>query len=94
MFEWLRWFPHPGYGKCGGRTRDCSLKAPKDKLDEAFLEHDESLRLASLEPDAAKREEMREKADKALAKRLRGDLGRLSLRGRVYRFLAKMAFRE
>ncbi|MBU1864518.1 MAG: hypothetical protein KKH94_12735, partial [Candidatus Omnitrophica bacterium] len=63
-------------------------------LDEAFMEHDRALYKASLEQDEVKREEMRKEADKALAKRLRGDLGRLSLWGRVYLFFAKMVFKE
>lgn len=92
--DWLRFIPHIGYGKCGGRNRDCSVREPVDKLDEAFREHDCALFEASLEPDEAKREEMRQEADKALAKRLRGDLGRLPLWGWVYVFFAKMVFKE
>lgn len=95
MFEWLRKIPHPKYGKCGGASRDCSIKPPIDEIDQAFELHDKELYEASIELDPIKQKAMRQIADKNLAIRLRAaDPKKLSLWGRMYRWGACRVFRS
>lgn len=94
MFEWLRKIPHPKYGKCGGASRDCSVKPPLDDLDLAFEKHDNELFEASIETNPIKQKTMRQIADKNLAIRLRSIKSKnLKWQGRVYRRMAMMVFR-
>ena len=87
MIDFLRLFPHPTYGKCGGAKRDCSIKPPIDWMDIAFAIHDNDLFSAKDYID-------RRSADNRLAKRLReGDPKKLSLYGRFYRRLAMLVFK-
>lgn len=93
MFEWLRKIPHPKYGKCGGASRDCSVKPPIDEIDEAFEKHDRELFESSLLPEE-KQKGAKKIADKNLAIRLRAaDPKKLKWRGRIYRRMAMMVFR-
>jgi len=89
MFEWLRKIPHPGYGKCGGANRDCSISKPRDWMDIAFEQHDNELQEAKTDGD-------RKKADMKLGTILReGNPKKLTRKiyGRVYLFFAKMFFK-
>lgn len=94
MFNWMRWLPHPGYKKCGGASRDCSLAGTRDWMDEAFKKHDEALNLAEKAVTPGLQEVQRRNADWNLGKALRaGDPRKLGLWGRLYRFGAMMVFR-
>lgn len=94
MFEWLRKIPHPKYGKCGGASRDCSVKPPLDEIDQAFEKHDQDLYDASIEPDQIKQKAMRQIADINLGIRLRdADPKKLKWQGRIYRRMAMLVFR-
>lgn len=85
--EWFRKIPHLGYGKCGGRNRDCSPTPPKDWMDEAFRKHDLDLAEATTPIQKLL-------ADKKLAKALReGDPKELKIWGRIYRRMAMLVFR-
>ena len=42
--EFLRGFPHPQYGSCGGAGKDCSVRRDElDPLDKLFFDHDNDL---------------------------------------------------
>jgi len=87
MWNWLRKIPTPGYGKCGGANRDCSITKPRDWMDLAFEKHDNDLHKARTQVG-------RDKADQALGKALRkGDPKKLSLYGRIYRWGAMFVFK-
>ena len=76
----------PGYGKCGGANRDCSIKKPRDWMDLAFEQHDNDLHDATAIG--------RRLADMKLGKALRaGDPKKLSWYGRMYLFGAKFVFK-
>ena len=94
MFNWFRWIPHPKYGKCGGRSRDCSEKPPRDWMDLAFENHDENLYIASFCEDEENRRFLEKQADKKLGIDLRkGNPKELKLWGRIYRRMAMIIFR-
>lgn len=42
LAEKLRWIPTPGYGVCGGASRDCAI-GDFDPLDQLFFKHDNDL---------------------------------------------------
>ena len=95
MLEWMRRLPHPGYGKCGGYRRNCALpdsKMPIDKLDQLFQRHDQDLLKAREITDPVLRKEAIKEADLNFGTALRGDVGTLSLFGKVYLFFAKLIF--
>lgn len=94
MFEWLRRLPHPKYGKCGGKGRDCSISKPIDALDAAFDMHDDDLYEADLEKDPVKQKSLRQIADKNLAIRMKKiDPKTLKWKGRLYRRMALLVFK-
>jgi len=94
MWNWLRKIPTPGYGKCGGAKRDCSISKPRDWMDLAFEQHDKDLNLSSKEPTEILRKLSKIEADRKLGKTLRsGDKKKLGIWGRVYLFGAKFVFR-
>lgn len=62
MKEWARKIPHPGYGRCGGRNRDCS-KSSLDPLDRLFDLHDNALAAAEAINDQENRSAARQAAD-------------------------------
>lgn len=85
----FRWMPHPQYGKCGGKNRDCSPSKPIDWMDYAFDKHDDELNIAKTEKE-------RKIADHNLAVALRkGNSSKLKSKfyGRLYLFLAKLVFK-
>lgn len=94
--EWVRRLGRfdPGYGKCGGYSKDCSPNKPVDQMDELFQEHDYSLWLANQVQDKKERELARDEADKLLGEGLRKvDPKKLSWKGRIYRRFAMIIFR-
>ncbi len=94
MWNWIRRLPSPTYGKCGGASKDCSLKKPRDWMDLAFEQHDKDLNLASKETTKGLKKLARKGADRKLGKKLRsGNKKKLGLWGRVYLFGAKFVFR-
>lgn len=45
LWELIRKYaPHPGYGRCVGRDRDCSIEVPQDPYDRAGELHDKELK--------------------------------------------------
>jgi len=97
MLNWLRKIPHPGYGKCGGANRDCSISKPRDWMDLAFEEHDNDLQSASQKVTKVLRDLAKNNADIKLGKALRkGDPKKLNkeIWGRIYLFGAKIAFKD
>lgn len=94
MKEWFRFLPHFGYGKCGGRNRDCSMSKPRDWMDKAFENHDCVLHEAEKEKDKKLRNILRRQADVSLGKALRsGNAKELKLYSKIYLFFAKLIFR-
>lgn len=91
--EWFRWFPTPGYGKCGGAEKDCSTRPPLDEMDILFLEHDQNLYQAD-QLEEPQRSEARKESDKLLHDGLTAlDPKNLSFYGRLYRFFAILVFK-
>lgn len=83
----FRYLPHFGYGKCGGRNRDCSTRKPRDWMDRAFETHDKELQESENLFDT-------KLADKKLGKTLRkGDSNQLGFYGKLYRLFAMIIFR-
>ena len=94
MFNWIRSLPHFGYGKCGGKNRDCSISNPRDWMDLAFEEHDINLEEAEKFQTEVMRKAARKHSDKILGKALReGDPKKLKLYGKFYRLCAMLIFR-
>lgn len=85
--------PTPGYKKCGGAKRDCSVKPPRDPMDILFEQHDMNLYLADqLSP--VERKIARKEADRILYEGLKNlDTSKISLYGKLYRQVAMVVFK-
>ena len=91
----FRWIPVPfKYGRCGGRSRDCSPAKPIDDLDALFAQHDNDLYYAKQVLDLEYRETLEQRADKKLSEGLRNlDTSKLPLWGKIYRWMAMVVFK-
>lgn len=90
----FRWFPTPGYGKCGGREKDCSPSKPIDEMDILFDEHDDNLYLSGQLETDHEEHQARKEADLLLyTGLLHLDPKKLGWYGRLYRRVALLVFK-
>lgn len=94
--NWLRTWPHPSYGHCGGGELDCSLSGePVDDMDRDFMYHDIDLYAARQLDSQEEIAYAEQAADRLLGIRLRAGYKRYArpFYGPLYRQMAMLIFR-
>lgn len=90
----FRWVPTPGYGKCGGKNKDCSIAPVKDDMDDLFYEHDMNLYGAHQIENNFERKLAEKECDRILHDGLKKlDPSKLNWYGKIYRLGALMVFK-
>lgn len=93
MLKFFRFFPTPNYGKCGGSSRDCSKKKPRDWMDKAFEMHDVHLNENDKIEDPKRRKIADDLTDRILGDKLKkGNPKLLGWWGKCYRLMAMAVF--